>query len=289
MEYKARTHTFEQENIFDGFFTIALQFTRQCNYQCLHCSEDERVPSMSESELYQVFDNIIEHGVKRVNISGGEPTLRKNWTNHVKYLSDKDISVSLATNCSTLTRNNLEEVAGSLSNLRVSIYGNEKTHDAITGRNGSYQKQIEATEIARELGIPTYACMAIMQMNLDAIEEAQDFCRQAGMEKLLIYSLVPKGRGRHIHHSEKVSHEEVKSRLEIISKRKPEIYWSPFDKDGICALIQADGSLVATPYFGDNTGVKLVGYAQEISLKDLWAKYPFKDNYLKFNKEKMKC
>tara|TARA_Y100000310_G_C20686775_1_gene819532 strand:- start:2902 stop:3771 length:870 start_codon:yes stop_codon:yes gene_type:complete len=289
MEYKARTHTFEQKNIFDGFFTIALQFTRACNYQCMHCSEDERVPSMSESELYQVFDNIIEHGVKRVNISGGEPTLRRDWTKHIKHLSDNDISVSLATNCSNLTRDNLQELRESLANLRVSIYGDEKTHDFVTRIPGSYQKQIEATRIARELSIPTYACMAAMQTNLQAIEDAQNFCRGLGMEKLLIYSLVPKGRGKQIHTSEKVSHEEVRSQLETLSGRKPEIYWSPFDKDGICALIQADGSLVATPYFGNDSGIKIVGYAQSTTLKELWDKYPFQENYLEFNKEKMKC
>ena len=128
-----------------------------------------------------------------------------------------------------------------------------------------------------------------MQNNLSEIKEAHKFCEDAGMEKLLIYSLVPKGRGMEIFDDQHVSRQEVKSELEKLSFKKPEIYWSPFDLDGICALIQADGSLVATPFFGDESKVKMVGYAHTTSLMDLWKAYPFKKNYLDFNKEKMKC
>ncbi len=289
MKYFPNTHTFSQKADKPGFFTIALQFSRDCNYHCRHCSENDYLKELPSDDLRRIIDNISESGVKRVNISGGEPTFRDDWLDLLDYLSTKNLNVSLATNCSHLDLETLTRIKSRVSNLRVSIYGQEEIHDQITDAPGSFRKIREIAELSSNLGIPVYACMAVMRTNLEQISKVHSICRDLGMEKLLIYSLVPKGRGAEIYSQDSVSREEVQNALTLVPRSRPEIFWSPFDKDGICALIQADGSLVATPYKGDKSRIKLIGYPLTTSLQELWYHYPFKENYLDFNGEKMKC
>ena len=198
MTYSALTHTFSHKQAGNGFFTIALQFTRTCNYRCSHCSESSPLESLPTKQVYKIIDNLAHAGIKRVNISGGEPTLREDWLDLIDYISQKKLYSSLATNCSTITPQTLQALRGKISNLRVSIYGNERTHEAITTVPGSFQRTRETAKKSQEIGIPTYACMTVMQDNLEQIAEVRNICREVGMEKLLLYSLVPKGRGSEI-------------------------------------------------------------------------------------------
>ena len=288
MNYHPPTHTFDSTVVHGGFFTIAFQMTRDCNYRCVHCSEAERVPALALPDMLSVADAIIEHGVKRVNISGGEPTLRDDWQTIIGRMSSSGVSVSLATNCSMLDRATIHKLVGSVANIRVSLYGAEAAHDSITRTAGSFRRVCAVARVAATAGIPVYACMALMQSNLSQIGAAREVCRSLGIEKLLIYSLVPKGRGAEIFGQQGVTRGEVAPLIESFIG-SPEVYWSPFDQNGICALIQADGSLVATPYFDDPIGVKHVGFAHLEPLSELWERYPFKENYLDFNRSKLKC
>lgn len=288
MRYIPHTHTFDSSMVHGGFFTIAFQMTRNCNYRCVHCSESDCVPALELPEMLAVADAIIEHGVKRVNVSGGEPTLRDDWQTIIRRMSSAGVSVSLATNCSMLDKATIRELVGSVANIRVSLYGAEAAHNSITRCDGSFRRVCEAASDANDVGIPVYACMALMQSNLLQIGAVRAVCLGLGIEKLLIYSLVPKGRGAAIFRQQGVTMAEVMPLVESFVG-SPEVYWSPFDQNGICALIQADGSLVATPYFDESIGVKHVGYAHQEPLSKLWERYPFKENYLDFNRAKLKC
>jgi len=286
MIYQPKTHTFSGQST-PGFFTIAVQLTRCCNYKCLHCSESSFLPSITTEQMLIIIDKLSAHNVQRINISGGEPTLRTDWLKIVEYMATKNLVTSLATNCSQLNKAKIAKLKGLVSNIRVSIYGDEETHDYVTQVKGSLAKTLEVVKEAKEAGIPVYACVAVMQKNLPQLETIQKICSQHGIEKLLAYSLVPKGRGATIFEKEGVSRSEVATALRS-TKTNPEIYWSPFDQNGICALIQADGTLVATPYSGESQ-VKYVGNAITEEFEELWRKYPFRGNYLSFSTEKLKC
>jgi len=223
-----------------------------------------------------------------VNVSGGEPTLRADWQDLISYMADKGLTVSLASNCSQLDADTINKLKGKVANIRVSLYGPKEIHEVITLRSGSFEQVCNTARLARNAGIPVYACMAIMKSNLAQAAKVLEICKTLEMEKLLIYSLVPKGRGKDIYEREGLTRTEAINALGEV-RDMTEVYWSPFDKDGICALIQADGSLVATPYFGNDERVQHVGFAHMESLDELWGKYPFKENYLSFNSEKLKC
>ena len=80
---------------------VSLKITNECNLKCLHCSSDSGLPLRNEltlEEIQNLIGELAQIGVKRVTLSGGEPTIRKDSWDILGYLDDADIQVSLFTN-----------------------------------------------------------------------------------------------------------------------------------------------------------------------------------------------
>jgi len=86
--------------------TLRLLITKKCNSKCIYCYE-EGIPNSRNNQPQNLdledFENIIktgkELGVKRVSISGGEPTLYFEWVEElVELCHKKGLLVYLTTN-----------------------------------------------------------------------------------------------------------------------------------------------------------------------------------------------
>lgn len=65
-----------------------LEMTRACNFRCEHCFSSSSTPRKNElttKEWFNVFDQLFDLGVLRVNMTGGEPMLRKDMLEILDY------------------------------------------------------------------------------------------------------------------------------------------------------------------------------------------------------------
>ena len=70
--------------------------TGQCNYQCRHClvsAPDHEQTHLSLSDLLRIADEIAGCGIKAVDITGGEPLIRKDFAELCKALSERDLHI----------------------------------------------------------------------------------------------------------------------------------------------------------------------------------------------------
>ncbi len=84
---------------------LRLSVTDRCNFRCIYCLPAEGMPWMPRAEilsfeemarLVTVFAGL---GIRRVRITGGEPTLRKDLVDLVRLLSDLGLDeIALTTN-----------------------------------------------------------------------------------------------------------------------------------------------------------------------------------------------
>ncbi len=101
-----RTITIPQDFHFSAPLMAWLEVTRRCNLRCPHCFVEGGAPRSSELSTDQILgllDEWAEMGVFCVVITGGEPTLHRDFLEIVEHAWDAGFVVSIPTNGTALT------------------------------------------------------------------------------------------------------------------------------------------------------------------------------------------
>ena len=142
--------------------------TLLCNLHCSFCyvadilnPSDWRSRELSLEELDGIF---FENGLKAVNITGGEPFVRKNLLSIFELLQKKGMHCDyITTNATMLTEEKVQSLgalaaSGFLRHISVSIDGPEEFHDEVRGLKGAFQKTTtnikRLRKAFRENGVP---------------------------------------------------------------------------------------------------------------------------------------
>jgi MoaA/NifB/PqqE/SkfB family radical SAM enzyme len=171
---------------------IAWEITGKCNLRCEMCPwyGKQGTPFDTANEL--TFDEIKDaiQNIKKsyrfrlpyIGLIGGEPTLRKDFVDIIKYLKLNGFKYALTSNFSFYSKRLIGGLAKyPPSDLRVSLDGPEEIHDKIRGVRGAFKN---AKRILNELrkkpngkGIPVRINCTISPMNIDHISELADFVK----------------------------------------------------------------------------------------------------------------
>ena len=141
--------------------------TYRCNLRCKHCLVSRlRLKELSTDEVLRCIEQLRNLGCERISFSGGEVTLRRDFRDIIRAVSNSGIEYGFNTNATRLgtelTRL-LEQYPP--AHIGVSLYGdNPATHDGITRVAGSYSRTTTATKHLRQAGLPvTIKCMVLKQ------------------------------------------------------------------------------------------------------------------------------
>lgn len=85
---------------------LRVSVTERCNFRCSYCMPDKPfnwTPHENILRYEELFDFIkygIDHGIKKIRLTGGEPTVRANLDQFIKMIADyaPDIDLALTTN-----------------------------------------------------------------------------------------------------------------------------------------------------------------------------------------------
>lgn len=85
--------------VFHEPFWVLFFLTRKCNLNCKYCFvKDNKRKDMSTKEVKQVIDKLYSLGIRVIAFFGGEPTIRKDFCEILKYSVDKGIFTYFTTN-----------------------------------------------------------------------------------------------------------------------------------------------------------------------------------------------
>jgi len=280
--YNNLNHSFYLPSNINKFFNVAFQITKRCNYNCYLCCESDYCEELSTNEIFKIIDNLSVSGVERICLTGGEPTCRADLFSIIDYIHLNKIIITLATNCSNLDISTINFLKRKISNLRLTIYGTEKTHDNITQIVGSFKSIIKTIEMANSNNIPVYICLPIMQSNFHDLDFVYQFCSSNQIKKIIVFSLINKGYGKQIFNKESIDCKQIQLKINSLKPTLTKVFWTSFTELGQCALILPNGDLVGTPYNENYSMNYIVGNTLKSSLVDLWNKYPFKENYINY-------
>ena len=127
-----------------------------CNLNCKHCRVLDKNTKEKELTLEQaksLLSQLYYCGTTKLNLSGGEPFLRKDLFDILDYAT-KFEDIVITTNC-TLINKQIAEKLAQYPNVRlsISIDGMEEIHDKFRGRKGTFQKVVDTLPILKENGV----------------------------------------------------------------------------------------------------------------------------------------
>jgi radical SAM protein with 4Fe4S-binding SPASM domain len=137
--------------------TFVLELTQRCNNRCGYCYNAWRAPDLEypkagarEMTIVQIEQAILklrsEFQVDVIALSGGEPTLRPDFTEIVRLIHSLGIKTQIITNGTNLSESLVEATAeGSIYQVSLLSWKPE-THDRLTGHRGAWDAVIDGMQ-----------------------------------------------------------------------------------------------------------------------------------------------
>lgn len=177
------------------------EMTYACNLRCKHCHASSSQPSQDELTTREAKGLLRE--IARVDqfrmmvFSGGEPMVREDVFELCEYCKRLGFPVVIATNGTLVTT----EVARRLARcgvvcLAVSLDSTKaEVHDHIRSTPGAFDLAIRGIRACREAGMALQINMTAMEYNMSEIPELLDLASRYNASIVLMYQLIPIGRG----------------------------------------------------------------------------------------------
>lgn len=192
-----------------GFNTLPVlsevALTYRCNLRCRFCyaacgcTRDDDAQEMTTAEVCKVLRTIRrEAQVPSVSFTGGEPTLRDDLEDLVRYAKHElGLRVNLITNGTRLDAARAQRLrAAGLASAQVSVEAPEEAaHDELTQLPGSFRRSIDAVRHLREAGVHVHTNTTLNRLNRDCAPEMPAFVRSLGLERFSMNLVIPAGRG----------------------------------------------------------------------------------------------
>lgn len=128
---------------------LRISLTERCNLRCFYCMPEEGIPLrdkkefMSTEELLEIVNVFVSKGVKKIRLTGGEPTIRKDFPEIIKRLGELNIELALTTNGVIIDKYINELKEAKVRNINVSLDSlKEERFNNISRRN--YFTQIKS-------------------------------------------------------------------------------------------------------------------------------------------------
>lgn len=294
--YDEREHhfVFSPEDRFDlkelkAPLSVSLQVTRSCNLKCSYCSEAGEVKPPSLTEIEKMISNL--SGVKRIILTGGEPLIRNDFLDIVKYARKLPFEIiALATNGVLVGPDIANELASLVDYVDVTIDGPRKLHNRI---RGEYDAVIRGVETLKDAGLPFSLVTVLYRDNADGILYTCQIADVLGAKKLKIMLPIPKGRGRNIV-DKALNSDEIQAIFHDIRLEKESNGWTSritltdWSKvgEGHAILVHPNGEVVASPVPSEEECVTRLGNILRDNIESIWDRYPYKQNHLNKYSEK---
>ena len=175
--------------------SVMFELTYRCSEMCIHCynpgatRNDQEVSHRGDfqeltlDEYKRMIDELLEFGLVKVCLTGGDPFSNKHAWDIIDYLYKKEIAFDVFTNGQRITKD-IKRLADYFPRLvGVSIYsGVAEDHDAITRVKGSWEKSMQVVKELSELAVPMNLKCCVMQPNLHTYYMVADLAKQYGAQ-----------------------------------------------------------------------------------------------------------
>ena len=294
--------------------TVVWEITLKCNIHCLHCgSSAENVTrnnELSTDEALNLIEQLSDLGCKRVVLSGGEPFLRKDWATLALRVRDLGMNVSFISN-GYVVNDDIIDILKVIQPNGISFSldgGCAETHDYIRGKNGVFERCLNALDKTTKAGLYSSAVTSVHKKNINELDKILNILLVRNVCAWQVQTATPQGR---MPKELALNEEEYYSLAKFIAEKRKRYnniikiyeadcigYYSVLSKDLFCKNwrgcqaglqvmgIESDGTVKGCLSIHGEPYVE--GNIREQSLKEIWeSKENFKFNR-RFSPDKLK-
>ena len=221
--------------MFSAPFHVDFDITLECTHKCKHCNVDagNRLDDeLSYEEICHVLDEFDDIGVCNISITGGEPLIRKDCIEILKYASRKEsFKLTLNTNAVLLSKEVADEIKLINPNLLIAVsldgYDAESysilrkvdTNENNTPKN-IFDRIIENILYAVEIGLNVSINYTITAATIGNFYKTFEFINGLGIKRMLGIKFFPFGQGEKYASELELDYEVWKAFLIDLFERK---------------------------------------------------------------------
>ena len=179
---------------------IAWEVTRSCNLACRHCrAEAHPEPydgELSTAEAKALIDTFPQVGNPIVIFTGGEPMLRPDVYDLIRYTTDRGLRCVMAPNGTLISESEAKKIRDAgVQRCSISIDADTaEKHDAFRGVPGAFDAAMNGIANLKRVGVPFQINTTVTRNNLADFRRIFNLCSDLGAEAWHIFLLVPMGR-----------------------------------------------------------------------------------------------
>jgi radical SAM protein with 4Fe4S-binding SPASM domain len=176
-----------------------LALTFRCQNNCVHCyaGGPHATEELTTQQWEEVIDKLKEIGIFIATFTGGEPTLRGDLPELLKYAQDTGIVTGLITNGRSLKDKEYTESLekAGLDFVQITLESNKATiHDKITGVKGSWKETVHGIKNAVDTDIYVTTNTTLNRHNAAGFLGTVDFIKELGVAAFGCNSVIYSGK-----------------------------------------------------------------------------------------------
>ncbi|MHA1861034.1 MAG: radical SAM protein [Candidatus Ranarchaeia archaeon] len=198
-------------------YRVDLALTYRCNNHCPHCYVEvdrrnwDSSKELSTEEWKKILDRLIEIGVPHVSFTGGEPTLRRDLVELVRYSEDIGIIAGLITNGRLLTKQLVEDlVDAGIDYVQITLESHlPEIHDKMVGIQGAWKETVQGLDNFIPTDVYTITNTTLTKINLSSINGLVGFLAAKGQTTFAMNGLIYSGSGKDIANEYAIAEEDL--------------------------------------------------------------------------------
>lgn len=163
----------------------SLLLTDKCNFNCLHCCEDAtgiqcgKGSELEYRDVCRIIDKLESMKIEELLISGGEPTLHKEFKKIITYIR-KNFSgkIAMITNGSLIDSENLDVIINSLDSISISLDGCDRELVSKIRKRDVFDNVKNLVKLLHQRGFHNINVSAILPASIEVENKFLDLCKE---------------------------------------------------------------------------------------------------------------
>ncbi len=224
---------------------VVWNITKSCNLKCIHCYANAVCGSnsneLSLDEAKAFIDDLEKLKTPVLLISGGEPLLRENIFEIIKYANLKGIRCTLSTNGTLIDSEVAKKIKEhKVSYVGISLDGIKDVNDKFRGSEGAFQKALDGIRNCLLIGQKVGLRFTISKYTYPCLEAIFDLIETEKIPRVCFYHLVYSGRGFDIKNTD-ISKEDTRKAVDLIISKTLEFHRKKLGIEVLTVDNHADG------------------------------------------------